>query len=101
MARAKSLHVGATPQWMLLRQHLRAEDEHEADDDQQRLRGEVDDRQEDVEARGLLDADDVDGDEQDDDDCAADDVPRVLAQRLPEDREVVGTKKAEMATVAT
>ena len=80
-------------------EHVRAEDEHEADDDQQRLRGEVDDR-EDVEAGGLLDADDVDH-EQDDDDCAADDVPRVLAQRLPEDREVVGTKKAEMATVAT
>ena len=68
---------------------VRAEDEHEADDDQERLRGEVDDRQEDVEAGGLLDADDVDGDEQDDDDCAADDVPRVLAQRLPEDGEVV------------
>ena len=36
-----------------------------------------------------LDPDDVDRDEQDDHDRADDDVPRVLPQRLPEDREVV------------
>ena len=39
--------------------------------------------------RGLRDADDVERDEHDNHDRAADDVPRVRAQRLPEDREVV------------
>ena len=37
----------------------------------------------------LLDPDDVQRDERDDDDHAADDVPGVLAQRAPEDRQVV------------
>ena len=71
-------------------QDLRAENEDEADNDEQRLGGEVDDRQEDVHSRRLLDADDVDRDEHDDDDRAPDDVPGVLAERSPEDREVVG-----------
>ena len=44
---------------------------------------------EDVQSRGLLDPDDVEADEQDDHDRAADDVPRVVLQRLPEDRQVV------------
>ncbi len=68
---------------------LRAEDQDEADDHEKRLRREVDHREQDVQVRGLLDADDVDPDEEDDHDRAADDVPRVRAQRLPEDRQVV------------
>ena len=70
-------------------QDLRAEDEHEAECDEQHLGREVDHRERDREPRRLLDADDVEDDERDDHDDAADDVPRVLAQRLPEDREVV------------
>ena len=70
-------------------QRARAEDENEADHDQQHLRGEVHDGQEDVDARRLLDADDVERDEQDDHDRAADDVPGVVAQGLPEDRQVM------------
>ena len=68
---------------------MRVEDQREADDHEQELRGEVDDGEEDVETRRLLDPDDVQRDERDDDDHAADDVPGVLAQRAPEDREVV------------
>jgi hypothetical protein len=67
----------------------RAEDEDEAEDDEQELRREVDDGEKDVQAGGLLDPDDVQPDEQQDHERAADDVPWVLAQRLPEDREVV------------
>ena len=67
----------------------RAEDEDEADDHEQELRREVDDRERDVQSRGLLDPDDVQGDEQDDHDRAADDVPRVVLERPPEDRQVV------------
>ena len=76
IASANWLHVGATPQWMLLSSTSGREDEDEADDDEQGLRREVDDCKQDVEAGCLLDADDVDGDEHDDDD-RADDV-RVL-----------------------
>ena len=68
---------------------LRAEDEHEAERDEQHLRREVDHRERDRQPRRLLDADDVEHDERDDDDDPADDVPGVLPQRLPEDREVV------------
>ncbi len=71
------------------REDVRAEDEDEPDHDEERLGGEVDDRQDDVELRRLLDAHDVDRHEDDHDDRAADDVPGVLAERLPEDREVV------------
>ena len=70
-------------------EHVGAEHEREADDDEQDLRGEVDDCQRDRELRGLLHADDVQRDEDDDDDHADDDVPRVRVERLPEDREVV------------
>ena len=73
----------------VLDQHLGAEDEREADDHEQDLRREVDDRERDREPRRLLHADDVERDEHHDDDHAADDVPRVRPQRLPEDREVV------------
>ena len=68
---------------------LGAEDEHEAERDEQHLGREVDHRERDREARRLLNADDVEDDEGDDDDDPADDVPGVLAQRPPEDRQVV------------
>ena len=68
---------------------LGAEHEREADRDEQELRGEVDHRQRHGELGCLLHADDIEGDQHDDDDDAADDVPRVRAQRLPEDREVM------------
>ena len=70
-------------------QHMRAEDQGEAQQHEQHLRGEVDQRQPDVDARRLLDADDVERHQQQDHHAPADDVPRVLAQRRPEDREVV------------
>ena len=70
-------------------QDLGAEHEHEAERDEQQLGREVDHREHDRQPRRLLDADDVQDDEHDDDDGAADDVPRVRVQRLPEDREVV------------
>ena len=57
--------------------------------DEQELRGEVDRGERDIDARRLLDPDDVEADEQGDDDRADDDVPRVLPQRPPEDRQVV------------
>ena len=68
---------------------VRAEDQREPDSDQKQLRGEVDQREEDVESRSLLDPDDVDRDEDDDHDGAADDVPRIRPERRPEDRQVV------------
>ena len=72
---------------------LRAEDEREADDHEQDLRREVDDCERDRELRRLLHADHVQRDEHDDHDRAADDVPRVRVQRLPEDGEVVGDEE--------
>ena len=72
---------------------LRAEDEHEAERDEQDLRRKVDHGERDREPRRLLDADDVQDDQQRDHDHSADDVPRVLAQRLPEDRQVVGNEE--------
>ena len=78
------------PQWTLFDQHLGAEDEREAEQHEEHLRPEVDHREPDRELRRLGDPDDVERHEQDDHDRAADDVPRVLAERLPEDREVVG-----------
>src|SRR2546421_5480705 len=72
---------------------VRAEDEREAEQHEQDLRGEVDPGEPDVDPCRLLDPDDVQPDEKDDDDRAADDVPRVLPQRLPEDREVVRHEK--------
>jgi hypothetical protein len=68
---------------------LGAEDEDEAERDEQHLGGEVDHGERDREARRLLDADDVEDDERDDDDDPADDVPGVLPQWAPEDREIV------------
>jgi hypothetical protein len=68
---------------------VRVEDQHEPDHDEEELGREVDDGQEDVEVRRLLDPDDVQKDEEDDHDHTADDVPRIVPQRLPEDREVV------------
>ena len=67
----------------------RAEDEEEAEEDEQDLCGEIEDRQHDRELRRLLDADDVQRHEDDDHPRPGDDVPRVRVQRLPEDRQVV------------
>ena len=69
---------------------VRMENEREPDQHEQELRREVHDGQKDVQARRFLDPDDVEQDEHGDDDCSADDVPRVLPERAPEDREVVG-----------
>ncbi len=73
----------------VVHENLRVEHEHDPDGDEQELGGEVDDGEEDVEVRRLLDADDVQHHEKDHDHDPDDDVPRVLAQRVPEDREVV------------
>jgi hypothetical protein len=70
-------------------QHRRREHQHEAEQHQQQLGGEVRDGQEDVDPRGLLDADDVHQHQQRDHDDSDDDVPRVLPQRRPEDGQVV------------
>jgi hypothetical protein len=73
----------------VLRQHVRMEDQEEPEPDEQQLRREVDHRQEDVEPGCLLNADDVEADQQPGEREPDDDVPRIGAQRLPEDREVV------------
>ncbi len=73
----------------VLLQDRRAEDEDEADDHEQELRGEVDEREQDVDPSGLLDPDDVQQHERGDHDGADDDVPGVVPKRRPEDREVV------------
>ena len=73
----------------VVRDDLGTEDEREADSDEKDLRREVDDRERDGQLRRLLNTDDVQRDQDDDHDRAADDVPRVRPQRLPEDREVV------------
>src|SRR4029078_13681257 len=70
-------------------QDLRAEDEREAHAHEKEVRGEVDEREEDFDPRRLLDPDDVEEDETDDDGGAHDDVPGVVPERRPEDREVV------------
>ena len=74
---ARFAHVGATPQWTLSTSVSGLKHEREADDDEQYLRREVDDCERDRQPRGLLDADDVQRDENDDDDDSADDVPRI------------------------
>jgi hypothetical protein len=70
-------------------EHVRREHEHEAEQNQQELSGEVRDREEDVDVGRLLDPDDVQEHEQADHHDPEDDVPGVLPQRGPEDREVV------------
>ena len=52
----------------VLGERVRAQDENEAEQDEQDLRGEVDHSQEDVQLRGLLDPDDVQGNQKDDHD---------------------------------
>ena len=44
IASTKFVHVGATPKWTLSTSDLRVEDEEDADQHQQHLREEVDDR---------------------------------------------------------
>jgi hypothetical protein len=70
-------------------EHLRVDHEYEAEDHEEDLRDEVDDREHDAHARRLLHAHRVQDDEDDDHDDPPDDVPRVLLQRLPEDGQVV------------
>ena len=65
------------------------ENQREADTHQQELRGEVEHGERDVQAGCFPDPDDVQEHEENDHDGASDDVPRVLAQGAPEDREVV------------
>ena len=67
------------PQMDVVDERVAGEDEHAPDHDEQQLRGEVSDRQEDVERRGLGDADDVDGAERDHHPDAEDDVSRASA----------------------
>jgi hypothetical protein len=81
------------PEVDVLDQRLRRENEHAADDHQQHLRHEVRGRQEDVQARRLLDAYDIHTREQRDDGDARDDVARRGPERLPEDPEVVGDEE--------
>ena len=84
IASRKCDHVGATPRSTLPHERRRREHEDDAEQDEQQLRHEVDDGERDVQARGLLRAEDVDGAEDRDDDRADDDVRRRGAQRLPE-----------------
>ena len=65
------------------------ENQREADTHQQELRGEVEHGERDVQAGCFPDPDDVQEHEENDHERASDDVPRVLAQGAPEDREVV------------
>jgi hypothetical protein len=86
----KLLPSGGYPEADVVDEDTRAQDEDEAEDDEECLRREVDDGQEDVHPSGFANADDVDADEDDDDDGADHDVSRVLPERSPEDREIVG-----------
>ena len=74
----------------LLDQHLRRKQQHHADDHEEDLRAEVEQRQDDIEARRLLDAEDVERHQEEDRDDAADGVVREGLERGPEDGEVVG-----------
>ncbi len=67
----------------------RTEHEEEPEEHEEHLRREIDHREDDRELRGLLDTDDVETHENRDHDRAADDVPRIRLQGLPEDREVM------------
>ncbi len=69
--------------------HLGAEHENEADDHEQHLRGEVENREGHAQLGRFLDADDVERGQHDDHDRPDDDVSGVLLERLPEDREIV------------
>jgi hypothetical protein len=70
-------------------QDVGAEDEHNPDHHQHSLGEQVADREDQVERRGLLRPLDVEGGESGDQDDPADHVARPLAQRLPEDGQVV------------
>ena len=71
-------------------QDVRAEHEDDADPDQHDLGGEVGDREDEVEFRGLLGAADVERGEADDQRRAADHVAGAVPERGPEDGQVVG-----------
>ena len=78
------------PQVHLVDEHRRVEYQRRAEDDQRDLRQQVGDREEDVQRRGLAQPADVQRGEHDDDDEAADDVARVVAERREERAHVVG-----------
>ena len=59
IASAKLDQVGACAEVDVRRDDVRREDQEEAERDEQQLRREVEHREQDVELRGLLDADDV------------------------------------------
>ena len=73
----------------LVDQQTRREQQHQRDDHDEDLCREVEQREDDVEACGLFDADDIDDHEQDGGDDAADGVVRPLEEDRPEDGQVV------------
>ena len=68
--------VGVVPKWTFWTSTCGIEDQRDADDHEQRLGGEVGDREEDVEARRLLDAADVEQREHDAEAGGDDDLAR-------------------------
>ena len=73
----------------LVEQDLRLEEQHQRDDHDQHLGAEIEHGEDDVEARRLFDADDVDHDEDGDGDRSADDVVGRVLEDRPEDREIL------------
>ena len=70
-------------------QDLRAEDQHEADADKHNLRSEIGDGEDQVEFRRLLGAADVDQGKGEDQNRAANDIARAIAEPRPEDCQVM------------
>ena len=74
-------------------QQVRVEHEDDPDDDEQDLGEQVGDREHEVEPSRLLGALDVEQREQPDQDDAADHVPGPVAERIPEDGQVVRARR--------
>ena len=74
------------PELDVRHEHVGREDQHEAEDDEEELRREVDQGEGDVDAGRLLRPENVDCGKHRDYDDRGDDVGRRAAQRLPEDR---------------
>ena len=89
MAIRKSPTVGVVPKSTWRTSSVRVEHEHDPDDHEDHLGQEVGDREADVHAGRLLHAHDVERAEQGHHDDAGDDVRRRLAERVPEDAEVM------------
>ncbi len=77
----------------LLDEDLRLEQEHEGEGHDDQLSGEVHQRQYDVDARRLFDADHVDRHQQDGRDNAPDGIEGVLPEDRPEHRKVLGNEQ--------